>query len=475
MAFIAFTEEEKTTAMEVDIVTYLQTRGETIHREGSEYSWQAPTGKVSIKGNKWYSQYEQVGGSTVSFVCKYFGMSYPEAMKSILEIAPVQMPGSPRLLRKVAEKKEFALPEKHTDMRKAYAYLVKDRLINREIVHNFASRGLIYEDSKHNVVFVGCDEEGTPRHAQKRATNPVSSFKQNVAESVAEYSFHHVGTSERLYVFEAPIDMLAYITMNRNGWADHSYVALASTADRAAIQMLRSYKYISTVYLCLDHDIAGIEGGYRVADSIHELGDYAIWRLFPKNKDWDEDLKEKNGIEPIPATQHPKIKYVAQRCAELVAIQPEKDYIYQVLSRAKGYLIDDAFEKLRLLMEKVEQVEQPKQKEQQLINMAKVTLACCNLRMKQFGHAGQWVDLITSMQEMYHPHHDVGNSDTQISALRKGLLTFEAAIKKCNSVTEREINAQNDAMLRLGVHCISAACAVHIEAEQTENKTMILQ
>lgn len=62
MAFVAFTEEEKTAANEADIVNYLQVRGESVTRDGQEYAWQAPTGKVSIKGNKWYSQYELTGG-----------------------------------------------------------------------------------------------------------------------------------------------------------------------------------------------------------------------------------------------------------------------------------------------------------------------------------------------------------------------------------------------------------------------------
>ena len=76
MAFIAFTEQEKNSANEADIVSYLKAQGESVVREGNEYAWQAPPGKVSIRGNQWYSQYEQQGGATVSFVRKYFGLSF---------------------------------------------------------------------------------------------------------------------------------------------------------------------------------------------------------------------------------------------------------------------------------------------------------------------------------------------------------------------------------------------------------------
>ena len=475
MAFVAFTEEEKTAANEADIVNYLQMQGETVTREGQEFAWQAPSGKVSIRGNQWYSQYEQLGGATVSFVRKFFGLSFPDAIKSILENAAGQVAPSRHIDKPIVEKNEFELPEKHTDMRRVFAYLIKERLINREIVHNFASRGLIYEDSMHNVVFLGTDENGVPRHAQKRSTSPLSSFKQNVAGSAAEYSFHHVGTSDRLYVFEAPIDMLAFITMNRNQWSDHSYVALASTADRAAIQMLRSYPHIRTVYLCLDHDAAGIEGGYRIAESIHELGDWPVWRMFPKNKDWDEDLKERSGQSAIPATEHPKIQYVSERCEELLAVVPEKDYIYSVLSKAKGYLVDDAFEKLNLLMDKLNMVETPQQKQQQLMHMAKVVCSYVVLRAKQVGLEVTWEEAIKTMNGYYRPHHDTACSSVQIRSIKNGLGTLEQCIKGYKASTTKDIQAQNDTMLRFALCCISASGAIELELQKAQERGLELQ
>lgn len=97
--------------------------------------------------------------------------------------------------------------------------------------------------------------------------------------------------------------MLAYISMHKNGWEKHSYVALCSTADRAALQMLKDNPNLKTVYLCLDNDNAGQLGCERISKAIHELGEYSVWRVPPQNKDWDEDLKALNGREAIPAEQ----------------------------------------------------------------------------------------------------------------------------------------------------------------------------
>ena len=212
----------------------------------------------------------------------------------------------------------------------------------RDVVRAFVHAELLYEDAEHHgAVFVGTDENGVPRHIQKRGTSPQSDYKGNLTGSQADYSFHYVGTSDRLYVFEAPIDLLAYISLHKTDWQQHSYVALCSTADCAALWMLKTYPHLKTVYLCLDHDPAGIEGAYRVAESVHNAGEYNIWRILPKNKDWDEDLKERNGKTPILSSEHPNLEQMKEKISSL----SEEDFNYQkILQRyqtARGFLQED--------------------------------------------------------------------------------------------------------------------------------------
>ena len=303
LPFIKLTEEEKERANTSSIVDYLTAHGEKVERAGREYVWEAPSGKVSVHGCEWYSQYELVGGGAIGFVQKFFGLSYPDAVRSLLgNNINVKAIGEKKP-SKTEEKKPFELPEKHTDTRRVYGYLIHERLIDRQVLNRFVKDGLIYEDAKyHNAVFIGKNSEGIPVHAQRRATSAKSDFKGNLDSSIAEYSFHFTGTSEYLFVFEAPIDMLAYISMHKQGWENHSYVALCSTADRAAIQMLKDNPHLKTVYLCLDNDNAGQLGCERISKAIHELGEYSVWRVHPQNKDWDEDLKALNGREAIPAS-----------------------------------------------------------------------------------------------------------------------------------------------------------------------------
>lgn len=68
----------------MDIASYFKTQGISTKSVGSAHEWESPTGKVSIKGNRWYSQYEMVGGYPLNFVMKYFNLEFKDAVSSLL-------------------------------------------------------------------------------------------------------------------------------------------------------------------------------------------------------------------------------------------------------------------------------------------------------------------------------------------------------------------------------------------------------
>ena len=91
-----------------------------------------------------------------------------------------------------------------------------------------------------------------PRHAHKRSTNSQGkSFKVNVEGSRPQHSFHHVGQDGLLYVFEAPIDLLSFLTLYPDRWQEHSYVALCGTGGQAVCWMLEQHPSLQSVVLCL--------------------------------------------------------------------------------------------------------------------------------------------------------------------------------------------------------------------------------
>ena len=185
---------------------------------------------------------------------------------------------------------EFRLPEKNDNMRRVYAYLLRQRGIDKDVLDAFSYRGLIYESAKyHNVVFVGKDKEKKPRHAHKRGSGSQSTYKGNAPGSLPGYSFHWVGASDTLYLFEAPVDLLSYISMNKSGWRNHSYAASCSVSDKVLWQMLHDYPYIKRVRICFDSDKAGQEAAMKIAEKLKSQNiEYEI--LVPVRKDWNEDL-----------------------------------------------------------------------------------------------------------------------------------------------------------------------------------------
>ena len=151
--------------------------------------------------------------------------------------------------------------------------------------------GLLYEDAEyHNCVFIGRDENGKPGHCHKRST--VSRFKQTVEGSRSEYAFHYNGKDDTIFAFEAPIDMLAYISMHPVDWQQHSYVALCSVSEKALMHQLDTHPLLNRIVLCLDNDRAGQEAVDRIKNSLLEKGYTDIRVQIPLNKDWDEDLQE---------------------------------------------------------------------------------------------------------------------------------------------------------------------------------------
>ena len=74
--YIPFSEEQKIRANGVDIVDFLRYQGEEVERSGHEYRWKRHD-SVTIKGNTWYQHSTERGGNAVSFVQKFWELSYP--------------------------------------------------------------------------------------------------------------------------------------------------------------------------------------------------------------------------------------------------------------------------------------------------------------------------------------------------------------------------------------------------------------
>ena len=315
MPYIPFTEEEKMTANSVDLSDFLRVRGEKLERAGREYKliYSDDSGShdsITIRGSKWFDHKNQTGGGAIKFMQYHYGMDFPTAVQELLGQRVTSLSSIPLKSTKQSEKqKDFRLPEANDNMHRVYAYLIKQRFIAPEIISHFTKRKLLYEDKEHhNAVFVGVDENGVPRQAHKRGTATFGkSFRQTVEGSDTRYSFAHFGESGKLFIFEAPIDMLSYLTLHPENWQEHSYIAMNGVYENAVLTALKGHENLSEIVICTDNDVGGIDAADRLSDILKEKGYADIKRILPINKDWNEDLKQLNGADFLPAVPH-KIK-----------------------------------------------------------------------------------------------------------------------------------------------------------------------
>lgn len=285
--YIHFTKEQREQARQTDLANFLINQGEKVKKSGSEYKWLDGSQKVTIRGHLWYHQYEQKGGDAVDFVHRFYNKDYAEAVEMLLNNCGGQIIASP-LIEK--EHKPFELPQRNDRMSRAFSYLLLSRGIDKEVLYEFVRRKMIYESADfHNAVFVGYDSNGKPRHAHKRGTVTSTSYKGNVAGSQPEFSFHFSGTSDRIYLFEAPIDMLSFISMHKENWKNHSYAASCSVSDRVLFQCLKDNPNIKNVFLCFDNDEAGQTANKRIAEKLNSMN-IKSKILIPIHKDWNEDI-----------------------------------------------------------------------------------------------------------------------------------------------------------------------------------------
>ena len=286
--YIHFTKEQKQIARQVDIAELLRSQGETLKRSGSEYEWRDGSQKVTVRGNLWYHQYEQVGGDAVDFVRWFCNMDFPQAVNYLLGKHGDTLQRAEPVKREPL--KPFTLPPKNENMRRVYAYLLNRRGIDRDVLNAFVHQKMIYESADyHNAVFVGYDENGIARHAHKRGTSSESTYKGNAESCDPRYSFHWTGMDNRLYLFEAPIDMLSFISLHKDNWRSHSYATCCGVSDQVLWQMLKDNPNIGYVNLCLDNDEPGQKANNRISDKLFTQR-IPPEILIPTRKDWNENL-----------------------------------------------------------------------------------------------------------------------------------------------------------------------------------------
>ena len=458
MPYIPFTDEQKVLANSVNLEEFLRMRGEKLERVGREHKliYYDSSGKhdsITLRGSTWFDHKNQVGGGAIKFMQEFYDMDFQTAVHELLgqTITPLSYAPSKAVVHE-EKTKEFKLPEANSNMHRVFAYLIKQRFISPDIISHFAKQHTLYEDKQHhNAVFVGLDENGVPRQASKRSTNSFGkTFRITCEGSDTRYSFSHFGKLEKLFVFEAPIDMMSFLTLYPQEWQKNSYIAMNGVYENAVLTALKNHSNLSEVILCVDNDEGGIEAVDRLRDILRENGYENVRRFAPKFKDWNEDLKAKNGAKFLPAVPHKRKEEYLKEVSELgyLKCRPDKltSQIYATFKNGQyKYLAEYALAGSAFFMPKTEQI---------------------NSEYKAF------VQLQRKLKGSYKPYTDKGRKALKLRNLQDCVQEVLHDLKQTARTREQSVNTAKllyrlaDSALRLNVEdTLSELTQEHSESE----------
>lgn len=297
-----FTKEEKEAAHNISILDYLQRNyGFTFKPDGRGFRCREHNSLYIHPDEKsWYWNSHGIGGGdVVEFVRKYEHKSYEEALVTVINPRHSERP-TYNIAPKVSEPEERELilpPKKQGQYKRVFAYLTKTRCIDPNIVNCLMHKKFIYEDSRGNCVFVGYNKVGLPAYAAIRSTNTNHRFRRDATGSDKANGFYLKGfNKQKLYVFEAPIDLLSHATLknlesgNSREWLNSMRLSLAGVSDNALKHFLNEYPEVEEICFCLDNDAAGKEATEILMRKYSSKG-YNVSSEPPTHKDYNEDLQ----------------------------------------------------------------------------------------------------------------------------------------------------------------------------------------
>jgi len=247
----------------------------------------------------WFRYSERTGGDAIDFLQHFEGKSFQEAVNFLLDWngRGRDPPEEPHPVKREVrpEPVPFILPPSHEDTRRVTAYL-KKRGIAPAVIRGFVDAGLLYEEAEHhNCVFVGKNSGNDPVFAAQRGTydRDGSSFRGGVPGSDKMIGFRLPCSSslDRVYVFEAPIDLMSFCTLHRD--VTSNAVALCGLYEGPLDTYLRENTQIKYIFLCLDADEWGRAAAESMKDTYSRQGYIVSYKPPPRGKDWNEYLQHR--------------------------------------------------------------------------------------------------------------------------------------------------------------------------------------
>lgn len=313
-------------AEEMDLLTYLQNYepNELVKIGNGTYTTKTHD-SIRISNGLWNWFSEGIGGkNAVSYLMKVKKYSFLEAIQTIIGNVNIKQPVIYK--EEKQENIEIVLPTKSNNSDRAKRYLMS-RGIAPEIIKECIDNNLIYESMpNHNVVFIGLDDNKSPKYAFYRGTNDTRFMGESKGSDKA-YTFRLKAKAEsnRVHLFESAIDLLSYATllkMKNIDWHRENMISLAGvnnpskTSENNKIpiaikEFLEKNPNINEIHLHLDNDEVGRNASMSLQETLSK--NYKVLdRPAPVGKDCNDYLRYVLSIKKLSRNAKEKVCEVAR-------------------------------------------------------------------------------------------------------------------------------------------------------------------
>lgn len=306
-------EEEIQAAEAMTAIEYLRRfEGWRLKKSSARNEWEL-TDHDSFKINgitsRWHWKSRGIGGVTaLKFLRVVNGMDFVEAVQFLSGQNPSHIPPEPALEEPVP----FILPEPAPNCGRIRRYL-SGRGISDQVLTYCIQKGILYESLPyHNAVFVGHDEQGEAKYAFLRGIydgkGKAFKLEQRGSDKSCSFFIPPDGESVRVAIYEAAIDALAHMTLEKNRTDKYRLSLGGISAPKegeerktfrrpsALESFLKRHPHIKEIEICTDNDFAGrwacehikkaYEGTYRIIPNLPDLdgADYGDMAVGQKNQ-----------------------------------------------------------------------------------------------------------------------------------------------------------------------------------------------
>jgi hypothetical protein len=269
---LRFTDEQLEQANSVNLLELARQYGyELENTESKAYHAKHSGGLYFYKNSNTFKHFgSDTKGGAINFIMMQESISFVDAVKRLL--GPSYEPAreaAPRKFTPPQEKKELILPKKAYNYKRAYWYLVECRGIDPSIVSALMNEKKLYQGTYYNketekyesvCAFIGYDENRQARYCAMRGADPNSTIKQDKSGSDKSIPFHMVGRSNKVYVFEAPIDAASHATLTMLygiDWQLDHRITTGCLSDKALQWFLKHHPDIREICWGYDNDVDG--------------------------------------------------------------------------------------------------------------------------------------------------------------------------------------------------------------------------